>query len=74
MGVGPSLLLPPVLNSVKNWSWARVLNVLKDYADKDLDFGLDAQTIASFTGLTSEEAREVVQLLSRSEGSSAMLV
>ncbi len=74
MGLSHSLLLPPVLNGIKNWSWNRVETALKNYIENDLDFGLDAQTIASFSGLSLEESKEIAQLLSRSDGGAQMYI
>jgi hypothetical protein len=39
--------------------------VLKAYSDDEYDFGIDASTVASLTGLTIEESKQLIKLLSK---------
>jgi hypothetical protein len=45
--------------------WSRVAAVLKSYSDEEYDFGIDAHTVASITGLTVDESKQFIKLLSK---------
>lgn len=45
--------------------WSRAAAVLKAYSDEEYDFGIDAPTAASITGLTLDESKQMIKLLSK---------
>jgi hypothetical protein len=43
--------------------------VVKAYSDEEYDFGIDARTIATITGLTIEEGKSIVKILAKDKKS-----
>jgi hypothetical protein len=82
MGASQSVNLPPVCDAIKECQyqfvssffvihiigeWSRVQQVIKAYTDEEHDFGIDHNVVKTITGLSAEEAKSLMTLLSKSD-------